>query len=252
MSFSFTKGFPVAKIHNGKFDGEILGVLDDVKKVSEKEMISRDIDFKNAGGTLFPLPNPDDEFGARIYISGPTGSGKSFWCYQYGLLYKELFPKNPIYLFSKLKKDKSIDKLDPIRILLDESILENPIDPSEIGEALVIFDDIDAIQDDKIRKHIQKFRNDLLECGRHEKIYTLNTAHKTLGGVKTQQMLLDTDSVVLFPKSGATAEIKNYLKRYAGFDTPTINKIMALNTRWICIRKIYPMIIMYEEGAFFA
>ena len=173
MSFSFTKGHPIAKINNGEFDGEVLGILDDIKKVGKKEMISRDIDFKKAGGTLFPLPNPDDEFGARFYISGPTGSGKSFFCYQYGKLYKEMFPDNPIYLFSKLKKDKSIDPLMPTRILLDETILENPIIPEELGDSLVIFDDIDAIQNDAVRKHIQKFRNDLLECGRHEKIYTL-------------------------------------------------------------------------------
>lgn len=81
-------------------------------------------------GEIIPIPSKKER--DIIYISGPSGSGKSTFCNMYGRMFLNLHPKHKIRLFSKLTKDPSIDKLKPIRFNIDEELVTNPIQISEI------------------------------------------------------------------------------------------------------------------------
>ena len=50
-----------------------------------------------------------------LYITGPSGSGKSYYTRNYVLEYKKMFPKNNIYLFSSLDSDETLDKIPKIK-----------------------------------------------------------------------------------------------------------------------------------------
>ena len=48
--------------------------------------------------------------------------------------------------------DESLDSVKPLRIQLDESLIEDPIDIKEFADSVVLFDDIDVIPDKKSGK----------------------------------------------------------------------------------------------------
>ena len=78
--------------------------------------------------------------------------GKSTYFLKLVQEYKRLKPKAKIYLFNDTLKDSIIDKLDVIRIKLDEKIIEDSIEAKELAGdkesdfySLMILDDIDSI-----------------------------------------------------------------------------------------------------------
>jgi len=76
---------------------------------SERNVIS--------GEDLFPFIENDSE---RIFISGPSGSGKSTFAAGLMKIYKKVFPKNRIIIFSSLKEDGQLDAVKgTYRINLD-------------------------------------------------------------------------------------------------------------------------------------
>ena len=62
-----------------------------------------------------------------LYITGPSGSGKSTYTRKYLEQYVKKFKSRPIYLFSSLPSDESLDKIKPKRIKLDDSLHTDPI-----------------------------------------------------------------------------------------------------------------------------
>ena len=80
-----------------------------------------------------------------LYITGCSGSGKSTYTRKFIEQLKEAKEDIPIYLFSALKEDESLDSVGPKRIELDESLVDDPIDIKELSHSVVLFDDIDVI-----------------------------------------------------------------------------------------------------------
>ena len=62
-----------------------------------------------------------------MYITGPSGSGKSTYTRKYLEQYVKQFKGRPIYLFSSLPSDESLDKIKPKRVKLDDSLHTDPI-----------------------------------------------------------------------------------------------------------------------------
>jgi hypothetical protein len=60
-----------------------------------------------------------------------------------------MFKEDEIYLFSSINHDRVLDRHDPTRIILDNDLLTDPIEPEELENSLVIFDDTDTIRDSK-------------------------------------------------------------------------------------------------------
>ena len=235
------------------------GLSDEQKKIYKLaithivETCKKEVDLDD--GILIPLPQKIGNQIEHIYIAGPTGSGKTTWVGEYVKEYKRLFPEQPIWVFSRLNEDVILDKYNVKRIILDKGLIEGePINASEFLEgnkgALVIFDDIDTIPDQKINKEVHRIRDDLLEVGRHDNVSVLSTGHQLMDYKRTRNLLNEASAVTFFPKSGSQYHITRFLKVYCGIPTEGIKKILALPSRWVTIYKTYPMYVLHQRGAF--
>jgi hypothetical protein len=275
--FSLTKGRPIAGISGGDFDQEILGLVteDDNDKecckrcskkckrkpCCDKCKIYYKEEYSNLGnsinlrdGKLVPLPN----FDVRdiTLIAGPEGSGKTYQEASLAKLWKQNFPDNDIYLFSRTdyKDDPALVSLKPIQIKIDKSLIDNPIDITKElkGGTLILFDDCNTIQDDKLKKVIIKLMADIMEVGRKLNIWIIITNHLVIPDEKkiARCVLNELHSLICFPKSGSSQQIDYVLKKYFGQKQKQVQEILDLPSRWVQINRKYPQYVIHEKGAY--
>lgn len=222
---------------------------------SEEDLSVIGTSFNSKGKKLIPLP---DLLGRFIeYIAGPSGSGKSTIAGELAMQFKIIFPNKPIYIFSRTdaKKDPAFNKIKPIQIMVDESLIEDPIDVTEeVTEegCLMIFDDCNTIHNDKVRKEIEKLMADAMEVGRKLNCNLIITSHLVIPNEKklARTILNELNMLTVFPKSGSAQQIKYALKTYWGLTNKQMDTILAIKSRWIRISKNYPQYVLYEGGAF--
>ena len=200
---------------------------------------------------VFPIPQL---FSERIYISAPSGAGKSFFTADYvNAILDKFGKKRNIYIFSRVDKDESLDKKLPkrkvIRIpLTSEFWDEITFTPEDFKKSICIFDDIDSIQNKALAKKVQNLRGNMLETGRHSEITIISTSHQIQNFIETRQLINEAQSVVLFPKSSSIYHISNFLEKYMGLNKYQIDAIYKLPTRWIFFHKMYPRYLVYQHG----
>ena len=203
-------------------------------------------------GIIVPIPGQEREC---LYIAGPSGSGKSTYAARYIKLYKKLFPKNKLYVFSNVKEDEALDKLidgkTGYRIELNHELVDDPYDAKEFKNSIVLFDDIDYITDEDIRKVIKHLRDTLLEVGRHYNTYVITTAHNLTAGKDSRLALLESTSITFFPKGGDTMHIKRMLKEYVGLSQKQMNYVLNSGETWVTIYKRFPIFVLTSNNAFF-
>jgi len=279
---SFSSGRPIGKVEGGKLDGALIHIKDENEKEEEDdcdccgrcdprkcikkpccggcsmcggddsdEGLDAGTEFKLPSGKFIPVPNIDTR--EVTFIAGPSGSGKSTLASKYIEIYKKLFPKNPIIIFSRKPTDPALDRLKPLRFMIDESIVSDPPDiMNELpGGACVLFDDCNTFQDDKIKKAVAKLMHDIMEIGRSYEIYCIITSHLINPNERKDSRTIwnEAHTVTLFPKSGNRHGMVYALKNYCGLDNKKIEKILNLPSRWVLIGKQYPMYVLHEKGA---
>jgi predicted AAA+ superfamily ATPase len=189
----------------------------------------------------------------RILISGPSGAGKSTWVGNYIKLYKKKYPKRKVYLISSILQDDVIDKYKVIRIPLDLFIdEENEIDPEDtFTNSLVIFDDVDTICDNMLRKTIISLRDFMLEQSRHYDTHLLCTTHILMNGKETRRLLNEGSKYVLFPNSN-TYQITNFLRKYIGLQQKSIDRFVNTDrsSRWKMISRDYPLYVVGKHEVY--
>ena len=168
---------PLCKIIGGKFNNKAIGID---PNVTEPDYITsfKKLEIGNSS-KLQMIPNTSSERDV-YYITGPSGSGKSYFVRLYCEQYKKKFKDNEIYLFSNLKEDESLDSVKPKRFRLAEEIHNDPIKVEELANSCVIFDDTDCISDRKIKNAVCSILDQCFEVGRHHKITVLITFQFTL------------------------------------------------------------------------
>ena len=186
------------------------------------------------GANFIVIPQPKKE--SFIYLSGATGSGKTYYINQYIKQFKHIYPDRKIYVFSDVDHDPLIDEFKPIRIKIDEELVTTPLVPKDLSDSLIIMDDIDSIADKKIRNSVITLYNSILKMGRHCKISMLLTSHATCEGITTKQILINSHYIVYF--KGALG--LPYLFKKLGLSNEQIKKLNSVNSRAICIHKNYP------------
>ena len=117
--------------------------------------------------------------------------------------------------------DESLDSVEPLRIQIDDSLIEDPIEIKEFADSAVLFDDIDVIPDKKIREAVLKLMNLALEVGRHYRINMVSANHLPSNGRDSRRVLNEASSFTYFPHS-ANAKIKYFLTEYVGVDKKMI------------------------------
>ena len=247
MSLNFeNQGSPIAYVGTGKKSKlkQILSVAEHKKDVKHPF-----IEYTLQGEEKFlPIPDPSKERSV-IYITGQSGSGKSYWVADWCKRYKQIFPKNNIYLLSSLEEDSSIDKIkDLYRIKLPEFMEDNWV-VADLKDSVLILDDTDAITDKAIKKKIEILTNSILQTGRHYNTTCLFTSHLATMGKETKMILAECHSVVLFPKNMGNRSLKYILESYFGLDNKEIKKLKNLEGRWVQIIRSYPKGVLSEKYA---
>lgn len=181
----------------------------------------------------------------RIFVSGSTGSGKTYLCEQ---ILRTSFKKAPqIYLFSSIwDKDYSSFK-NMIHIDIDEFYKQHP-EVSDIYDRLmpksvVIFDDILSYDDKKVKAYI-KLRSQCLSTGRHKDISCICIEQQPRNYTKSRDVLLNSEMYIFFPKS-SYMPFKKTCEEYLGLTKDKIAEI-GQKSRYVCINKVYPSYAVRE------
>lgn len=199
-------------------------------------------------GHIVPFPNIDER--EVIYIAGKSGSGKSTYASQYIYNYLQCFPKNKVYVFSRLKMSDVLKAMGCIEIPINENLTDIDIH-KDMEDALCLFDDIDTIRDKNLRDSVYAIQSDILETGRHRNIHIVITSHLINGNdkKKTRTVINEANKVTFFPRGGNQHGIKYFLQHYSGFSKKQIESIMNIPSRWITINQDYPSYIFSQKMA---
>lgn len=268
---SFESGEPIAIVKGGEFDKQIIYINEEDdykqsdsdndsdykdyikknKKYYNKNNVNNKKEFHiNDGGKIKPLP--DFKNTQRIFISGSTGCGKSYYIRKWLKLYLLVFPERIIYLFSDKKHDESLDTFKNIRrVQIDDDLKKKkPIEPEKFKDSVVIFDDIDSIQDKKLYAIILSLQTSILNRGRSEGITCICTSHLMNNG-QTTKAIYNSCQIIAFPLRGANYYALNYcLKNYIGLDSKQIKVISQLPSRMCTLFKNYPSYVLYDKGIY--
>ena len=212
------------------------------KRVSENSFAS----LKLKTGKIQVLPRKD--IVEKLYISGVSGSGKSTYTGKYLQEFVKSFPDDDVFIFSSVPEDKPLDKVDPVRIPIDEELLEDPLSIEDFRDSITVFDDTDTIKNKLYRNVVNDIKAEMIEIGRHYKARCIITSHIISNYRQTRQILNEATSVTFFPKSGGVYHIKNFLKTYCGLDKNQISNVLKLPSRWVTIYRTYPSYIVWEKG----
>lgn len=202
-----------------------------------------------------------------ISMFGSAGSGKSTKANEYGLVFRSIFPDNPIYMFSRFEKDDSIDdeKLGLERIKIDKNLITYPMDYKDLMGSLVMMDDIDGIENlflangkkgkeagKLLSDKILGIQNDIIRLGReHIKgeqdggIYNINIRHKLFDRNKTETLINGSTAIVIFPKGLNPLHVNKFLKDFVGADKDLTAKLKSL--RWFIYHQQIPRYVMSDK-----
>lgn len=199
--------------------------------------------------TFSILPTNEKKARDVFYICGPSGSGKSYVARSIAEEYKKLHPDRPVYLISKLEQDSTLDKLKYLIKLDPKKLVEKPITELKMLEgSLVIFDDIENF-DKETDKAIQNLVNQIASTGRHNVTSMIYITHLLSDYKRTRLVLMEATHYVLYPQSTGAHALTYMLKTYLGMDTKEALALRKAGSRWVCIRKHYPQVLITEHSA---
>lgn len=212
-----------------------------------------EIELDDEDEVIQQVPNKKTER-SILYITGSSGSGKSYYTKEYIKQYHLAYPKHPIYLFSSLADDKTLDSIKYLkRINLNDKFLNTQFTIEDFEKMLVIFDDTDVISNKILKRKLLEIQAKILETGRHTSTSFIYTSHIANKGHETKQILNEAHSLTIFPNTAGARTTKYLLEGLFGLDKNQIKKIKQIGTtksRWITILKTYPLIVLHEKGAY--
>lgn len=244
---NYKKGNTIAMIDGGKGDGKILFVNPKIIKRDEEEIVLKNGKF---------LPIPPAKGRSVVYIAAPSGAGKTTFAAEYIKAYLAIFPEKDFFIFSRTdaKDDKAFRGMKYSQVKIDKSLIEDPIDITKelTNGCIILFDDVNTILDDKIKKEVDKLMADIMEVGRKLNISIVITNHLVIPNEKkiARTILNECQSLTVFPKSGSVQQIRYCLKNYFGYDDKQIKEFLKEDTRWIMFFKSYPQIVLTERKCF--
>jgi len=241
-------GHTLAIIRGGKYNNHVVGVDKEEKKGKYSQFKQMAL---NKDALFEPYPNilidPETKKPMRdtTYISGQSGSGKSTYLKKYVLNYRSAFPNNKIFLFSKLRNDDTLKDIKVSRFIIDNRLITEPISYTDFPNSLIIYDDIDTINNKAIKQALDNFMNDILELGRHENISFVYCSHRPCRGKQTSTILNEARSIVIFPQVN---NYKRLLTEYLDFNLKQVYSLKNFKSRWVCIhRSVYPATMVFEK-----
>jgi hypothetical protein len=206
------------------------------------------IQLKSGEFTLVPDKTSERTI---FYITAPSGSGKSFLSKEIIQEYHKMYPKRDVYVFSSLESDSTIDSLKYIkRIKINKpEFMEMELTAQDFKDSLVLFDDIDVIQNKKQLQRVQQILNSILQTGRHFNVSCIYTSHASTAGHASKIILNEAHVIVIFPNTAGGKMIKYLCDQYLGLSKQQIEKLKDMRSRWCAIIRKYPRCIVTQHEA---
>ena len=197
------------------------------------------------------IPNKDSERFVS-YISGQSGSGKSYYAKQLAIQYNELYKKRPVYLFSMIQDDdvslKGIKNLK--RVQFNDEFMAYDYDAEDFKNCLCIFDDTDCVVNKAVKHKLKEILMMVLQTGRHNGTSVIYCSHIACNGPDTRVILNECHSITLFLKTMQGRSIKYLLENYMSLDKHQIKQLKSLNSRAITICKTIPNVVLAKNVAY--
>ena len=235
-------GTPIFKIKNKGKNINTISVSPD-----EDDGVAEILLKKNETTQLIPSNKERD----ILYITGASGSGKSYFALQFLKEYKIKNPKNSIYLISSLKEDETLDKLKDIkRIVLDQDFLDENFEIEDFRNSMIIFDDADCLQNKQMREKISGLLTIILETGRHTRTSCICTSHLPAKGFETKRILNEAHSITFFCAGLGALALRYLMESHLGLDKVQRKKILRNKSRATTFVRSFPSLILYDKGAY--
>lgn len=219
----------------------------------------------------------------RITMFGESGSGKSRLAAQIALQFHHMFPDRKIIIFCAQEEDPAFyyvekdengyplkDDDDKLIICRDENgevmplfpftefILGGPDNPNDVdalkemkvedfANSLCIFDDIDNIPEEKVKKQAHYLVNLCYANGRKHNIRSIYMGHVAFAGLQNRTILQETSKFVFFPKTGAD-QIMKFFTNKMDMPAPKARQYASMNVEWLCLVKAAPRYFIYPTG----
>ena len=211
----------------------------------------RELKLKDKPSLRFQnMPDKQVERSIR-YVTGASGSGKSYWTKAYADEYHRMYPKREVYLISSLTDDPTIDKIKNLhRIKLNDDFLREAVTAEDFKDCMLIFDDTDCLINKNMKTKVEGILNSVLETGRHFNVEVIYTSHLACDGRATRRILNECKSITIFPSGLGGKSLRYLLDNYLGLDKEQCKRIKHINSRWVTISKTFPMNVTSEKEAF--
>lgn len=186
-----------------------------------------------------------------LYIVGASGSGKSYFALQYLKEYKKKYKNNPIYIFSALNEDATLDQMKSIkRIDINNSdFINEEFNIDDFENSLCVFDDIDVISNKYVRYKVYEIMNMISQTGRHSKTSAIVTSHLPCKGNETKIIINEAHNIVFFPRGLGGSSMTYLLEKQLGLSKKQIDKIKKSRSRAVVFVKTFPNVILFNKSA---
>lgn len=187
----------------------------------------------------------------RVYVVGPSGSGKSYFMRGYARAFHEKYPEARVCLFSSKKEDRTLDLLRYIeRVVIPEDIEEGTLTMDEFSTTrpcLMIFDDIEDFPKKSMGKEVNRFLSEVLRNGRDPwGIYAIYSHHDPCCFKETKVMLKEAKRIVFFPNA-YPGKFTYLMSKYMGLNRTQIEQVEEMKSRWVCIADQRPRFILSDR-----
>jgi hypothetical protein len=246
MSFNFDKvGKKICEIKNNvryKTKNKVY-VCNEAFEGDEKIKDFSDLEIQSGEFQLSPSKDMER---VTMYITSPSGGGKSYFASQYIQEYHKVLPKNEIYLVSEQDVDPAFDKLDYIKRIIIDDLDKDPLHYREFENCLVLFDDTDSIRG-KLGKAVDALRDKLLKNSRKFKVSVITTNHSCCG--QDIKAVLNESEIIVFFMMSYNRSLKYLLENYIGLNKKTIDKLKtnSSKSRWTAYIKGYPCVLIQQK-----
>lgn len=224
-------------------NNDILFIDDNSKtKISVKQITD---DYMHLENAYFVPALGTRKFDGHVFVSGATGAGKSYFIRKMVdndvkkrscILFTDLTQNDPVFEGMKYIKFDKTKKIDFDWLSKNDT------------NKIMIFDDI------QFNKEIIKYRDIILEKGRHKETIVICVNHKLRDYAATKVPLNDSRFVVTFPASNRGASFR-FLKDEIEMDKNIINMILNIsvkekNGHQLIIHRFHPNVIVTAESIF--
>jgi hypothetical protein len=193
------------------------------------------------------IPDPEKERTIH-YVCGSSGSGKSFFTASLANEYRKLHKENPIYIFSPLDDDSSIDRIKGAkRIKLTEEFVNTDLNENDFENSLMIYDDTDSVVEKKMKLKLRDLSLAILNRGRHTKTSIIMLNHLPYEGYSTKPILAEAHTITYFPATLGGKSRRYLLDTFLGLDKKQIERLGKIQSRSITVIKSYPMVMLAEK-----